>query len=44
MHRHSLICRFDASDRARIAIADRNSKRTEIHFVSGERRFDYGLG
>lgn len=44
MHRHSLICRFDASDRAKVAIADTESKRTVIHFVSGERRFDYGLG
>ncbi len=44
MHRHSLICRFDAADRTRVAIADPSSQRTVIHFVSGERRFDYGLG
>ena len=44
MHRHSLICRFDANDRTRVAVADRNSKRTEVHFVPGEHRFAYGLG
>lgn len=44
MQRHSLICRFDATDRTRIVVADPKSKRTTIHFVSGARRFDYGLG
>jgi hypothetical protein len=44
MHRHSLICRFDATDRTRVQVVDPNSQRTVIHFVSGEHRFDYGLG
>jgi len=44
MRRHTLICRFDTADRTRVAIADPDSMRTVIHFVSGERRFDYGLG
>jgi len=44
MNRHSLICRFDATDRGRVEPADPNSQQTVVHFVSGERRFDYGLG
>lgn len=44
MLRHSLICRFDPTDRTRVQVADPNSQRTVVHFVSGEHRFAYGLG
>jgi hypothetical protein len=44
MKRHSLICRFTADDRRPIAAVETQSAVTEIPFVSGERRFDHGLG
>jgi hypothetical protein len=44
MRRHSLVCRFNAADRDRVTILEPASLVTEIPFVSGENRFDYGLG
>ena len=44
MKRHSLICRFNAGDRARIEPVQKDSLSTQVHFVSADDRFDYGLG
>jgi hypothetical protein len=43
MKRHSLILRFDASDKVRVPVVEPDSTVTEIFFVPGEHRFDYGL-
>jgi hypothetical protein len=44
MKRHSLVLRFDASDTEAVPIVETDSTVTDIPFVSGEYRFDYGLG
>jgi len=44
MRRHSILTRLGPTDRARIRTRDRDSVRTEIPFVDGERRLGYGLG
>lgn len=43
MRRHSLICRFGATDRSRVQVLERESLVTEIPFVADD-RFAYGLG
>lgn len=44
MRRHSLICRFDAGDRARVQPVQADSAVTQVRFVSADDHFDYGLG
>ena len=44
MNRHSLIARFGSSDAAPIPLVQSDSQTTTIDFVSGNRRFDFGLG
>lgn len=44
MNRHSLIARFGLTDSKRISLAQPDSQVTTIDFVSGNRRFDFGLG
>jgi hypothetical protein len=44
MNRHSFIARFGPADRVRVALAQPDSQETTIDFVSGNSRFDAGLG
>jgi len=43
MKRHGLILRFDASDKVRVPVVEQDSEVTDIFFVPGKHRFDYGL-
>jgi 7-cyano-7-deazaguanine synthase in queuosine biosynthesis len=44
MRRHSLICRYGASDRTTINVIEQESQQTAIQFVQSNRRFDFGIG
>ena len=44
MNRHSLIARFGAADTKAVPLAQPDSQATTIDFVSGNKRFDFGLG
>lgn len=44
MNRHSLICRFDPADKAKVKILQPDSAVTEIYYVPGLLRLEYGLG
>jgi hypothetical protein len=44
MNRHSFIARFGLTDKIKIPLAQPDSQATPIDFVSGNKRFDFGLG
>ena len=44
MNRHSLIVRFGPTDKVKIPLVQPDSQVTNIDFVSGNKRFNFGLG
>jgi 7-cyano-7-deazaguanine synthase in queuosine biosynthesis len=44
MKRHSLICRFGATDRSRVSVIERDSRQTVVQFVQGNKRLEHGIG
>ncbi|MYA60547.1 MAG: hypothetical protein F4X40_08370 [Chloroflexi bacterium] len=44
MTRHSIVVRLNAADRGRVAVTDKDSKVSNLQFISTGKRLDHGVG
>src|SRR5438270_605596 len=44
MRRHSLICRYGATDKIPVGVMEKESLQTVLQFIQSNRRFDFGIG